>query len=90
MWHEVALTDMVAICLRSKVDTPESLRRSAPAYVWAGPTRHHLAARGSGRSSGELGLRELPGALAQALASVGRAGVLVTVRIHAVIEIGTL
>ena len=28
---------------------------------------------------------ELPGALAQALASVGRAGVLVTVRIHAVI-----
>ena len=37
MWHEVALTGMVAICLISKVDTPESLRRSGPAYVWAGP-----------------------------------------------------
>ena len=28
MWHDVALTGMVAICLISKVDTPASLRRS--------------------------------------------------------------
>ena len=28
MWHDVALTGMVVICLISKVDTPASLRRS--------------------------------------------------------------
>jgi len=28
MWHEVAPTGMVAIWLISKVDTPESMRRS--------------------------------------------------------------
>jgi hypothetical protein len=85
MWHEVALTGMVAICLRSKVDTPESLRRSAPAYVWAGPTRHHSLRAEVGDPAASWVSEELPGALAQALASVGRAGVLVTVRIHAVI-----
>jgi hypothetical protein len=85
MWHEVALPGMVVICLLSRVDTPASLRRSGPAYLWAGPSRHHFAARESGRSNGELGLDELRGALAQALASVGRAGVSVTVRIRVVI-----
>src|SRR5260370_40489563 len=39
MWYQVALTGMVAICLRAKVNTPESLRRSGPAYVWAGPPK---------------------------------------------------
>ena len=74
MWHEVALTGMVAICLISKVDTPASLRRSGPAYLWAGPSRHHFAARGSGRCNGELGLDELRAALAQALVGTGRTG----------------
>jgi hypothetical protein len=85
MWHEVALTGMVAICLRSKVDTPESLRRSAPAYVWTGPTRHHLAARGSGRSSAELGLRRTSGRARTGSRNAGRARVPATVRIQAVI-----
>ena len=58
----------------SKVETPASLRRSDQAYLWAGPSRHHFAARGNGRCNGELGLEELPGALAQALASVGARG----------------
>jgi hypothetical protein len=74
MWHEVALTGMVAICVRSKVGTPESMRRSGPAYVWASPSRHQFAARENGRCNDELGLDELRGALAQALASTGRTG----------------
>jgi hypothetical protein len=70
MWPEVALTGMVAIWLISKVDTPKSLRRSSPAYVWAGPSPHYFAARGSGRCNGELCPDELRGALAQAIASI--------------------
>jgi hypothetical protein len=46
MWHEVALTGMGTICIRSKVDMQEALRGSALAYVSAGQNGHYFAARG--------------------------------------------
>jgi hypothetical protein len=85
MWHEVALTGMVAIRLISKVDTPASLRRSGRPIFGAGPSRHRFAANGNGRCNGELSLDELRGALAQALAKRRPRRVLVTVRVHTVI-----
>jgi hypothetical protein len=81
MWHEVALTGVSAICLRSKVNTPVSA-----------PIRAGLCSRGSDstslcsaqKSAVQRRAGSRWGALAQALPSTGRAGVPVTVRIRAV------
>jgi hypothetical protein len=51
----------------------------------ASPSRHSFAVRGDGDATAKWISDELPGALAQALASAERTRVPVTVRIHAVI-----
>jgi hypothetical protein len=74
MWHEVALTGMVAICVRSKVDTPASLRRSGrPIFGRIRVDITSLRAE-MGDAAASWGLDELRSALAQALVSTGRTG----------------
>jgi hypothetical protein len=68
MWHEAALPGM-GHPLDLKVDTPASLRRSGRPIFG----RVRRCAR-KWTINGELGLDELRGALAQALASTGPAG----------------
>ena len=57
MWHEVALTGVMTICLISKVDAPGVSTPIRQAYLWVGPDWTLLRRARKSSINSELGLQ---------------------------------
>jgi hypothetical protein len=70
MWHEVALTGVMTICLISKVDAPGVSTPIRQAYLWVGPDWTLLRRARKSSINSELGLQRASAPITPVMAIV--------------------
>jgi hypothetical protein len=73
MWHEVALTGVMTICLISKVDAPGVSTPIRQAYLWVGPDWTLLRRARKSSINSELGLQRASAPITPVMAIVATA-----------------